>query len=67
MPQANDAEAKALELKHLFEELRLAYVRAGEAVPPPLALADENAHSRFAEENRKISALIQRIRALQGL
>lgn len=64
---ANDPDAKAEELKRLFDELRVAYARASEAVPEPLALANESAHSRFAEENRKISALIERIRVLQGL
>jgi hypothetical protein len=64
---AMDQDAKAEELRLLFAELKLAYARASEAVPPPLALADEGAHSRFAEENRKIAELIRRIREIQGL
>ena len=64
---AKDDDAKADELHALFAELKSAYARAGEAVPQPLALADEGAHSRFAEENRKIAELIRRIRELQGL
>jgi hypothetical protein len=64
---AKDQDAKADELHALFAELKTAYARAGEAVPEPLALADESAHSRFAEENRKIAELIRRIRELQGL
>jgi len=35
-------------------------------VPQPMELADEGAHSRFAEENRKIEDLIRRIREVQG-
>ena len=46
------AAAKAEELRQLFAELKTAYARAGEAVPEPMALSDEAAHSRFAEENR---------------
>jgi hypothetical protein len=64
---AKDQGAKASELNQLFAELKAAYARVSEAVPPPLALADESAHSRFAEENRKIAELIRRIRELQGL
>jgi hypothetical protein len=45
---ANDQDAKADELRQLFAELKTAYARAGEAVPQPLELADEGAHSRFA-------------------
>jgi len=62
-----DQDPKALELRELFAELHSAYARASEAVPPPMALGDEDAHSRFAEENRKIAALIRRIREVQGL
>lgn len=64
---AKDQDAKADQLRELFAELRTAYARAGEAVPPPMELADEGAHSRFAEENRKIAELIRRIREVQGL
>jgi hypothetical protein len=64
---AKDQDAKADELRQLFAELRTAYARVSEAVPPPMALGDEGAHSRFAEENRKIAELIRRIRELQGL
>jgi len=64
---AKDQDAKGEELHALFAELKTAYARAGQAVPEPLALADESAHSRFAEENRKIGDLIRRIRELQGL
>lgn len=64
---AKDQDAKAEELRLLFAELKAAYARVSEAVPPPLALADESAHSHFAEENRKIADLIRRIRELQGL
>ena len=64
---AKDQDAKAEELRALFAELKIAYARAGEAVPEPMDLADEDAHSRFAEENRKIAELIRRIRELQGL
>ena len=62
-----DQDLKADELRELFAELKAAYLRVSEAVPPPLALADESAHSRFAEENRKIAELIRRIREIQGL
>lgn len=64
---ATDQDAKAGELRELFAELRQAYARAAEAVPGPLELADEGAHSRFAEENRRIAELIRRIRQAQGL
>lgn len=64
---AKDQDAKADELRELFAELRTAYARVSEAVPAPMALADEGAHSRFAEENRKIAELIRRIREVQGL
>jgi hypothetical protein len=64
---AKDQDLKADELHALFAELKSAYARVSEAVPEPLALADEGAHSRFAEENRKIAELIRRIRELQGL
>ena len=64
---AKDQDRKAEELHTLFAELRTAYARASDAVPPPMALADEGAHSRFAEENRKIAELIRRIREVQGL
>jgi hypothetical protein len=64
---AKDQDAKADELRTLFAELKEAYARVSEAVPPPMALADESAHSRFAEENRKIAELIRRIREVQGL
>ncbi|HKD46775.1 MAG TPA: hypothetical protein VKB67_03760 [Rhizomicrobium sp.] len=64
---AKDQDGKAEELRELFAELKTAYARASDAVPPPMALADEGAHSRFAEENRKIAELIRRIRELQGL
>ena len=64
---AKDLDEKADELRSLFAELKVAYARVGEAVPQPLALADEGAHTRFAEENRKIAELIRRIRELQGL
>ncbi len=64
---AKDQDAKAEELRQLFAELKTAYARASEAVPPALALADEGAHSRFAKENRKIAELIRRIREVQGL
>ena len=64
---AKDQDAKADELRELFAELKAAYARVSEAVPEPMALADEDAHSRFAEENRKIAELIQRIREVQGL
>jgi hypothetical protein len=64
---AKDQDAKADELRELFAELKTAYARAGAAVPAPTVLADEGAHSRFAEENRKIAELIQRIREVQGL
>jgi hypothetical protein len=64
---ATDQDAKAEELRLLFAELKQAYARASEAVPPPLALASEGAHSRLAEENRKIAELIRRIREVQGL
>jgi hypothetical protein len=63
---AKDQDAKADELRQLFAELKTAYARAGEAVPQPLELADEGAHSRFTEENRKIEDLIRRIREVQG-
>jgi hypothetical protein len=63
---ATDQDKKAEELRTLFAELKTAYARVSEAVPAPLELADEGAHSRFAEENRKISELIRRIRDLQG-
>ena len=64
---ATNQDTKAEELRLLFAELKQAYVRASEAVPEPLALADEGAHSRFAEENRKVAELIRRIREVQGL
>ncbi len=64
---AKDQDAKANELRELFAELRMAYARASEAVPQPMELAQEGAHSRFAEENRKIADLIRRIRDIQGL
>jgi hypothetical protein len=64
---AKDQDAKADELRALFAELKAAYARVSEAVPEPLALATEAAHSRFAEENRKIAELIRRIREVQGL
>ena len=64
---AKDQDAMAEELHALFAELKAAYARAGQAVPEPMALADEGAHSRFAEENRKIAELIRRIREVQGL
>jgi hypothetical protein len=64
---AKDQDQKAEELRTLFAELRIAYARASDAVPAPLALADEGAHSRFVEENRKIADLIRRIREVQGL
>ena len=64
---AKDQEAKADELRELFVELRTAYARASEAVPGAMELADEGAHSRFSEENRKIAELIRRIREVQGL
>jgi hypothetical protein len=59
-------DAQAEELNRLFAELREAYARVSEAVPAPLQLADEGAHSRFAEENRKIAELVRRIREVQG-
>ena len=62
-----DQDKKADELRALFAELRTAYARVSEAVPQPMELADEGAHSRFAEENRKIGELIRRIREVQGL
>lgn len=64
---AKDRDTTAEELRLLFAELKQAYARASEAVPQPLALANEGAHSRFAEENRKIAELIRRIREVQGL
>lgn len=64
---AKDQDAKARALSELFAELKDAYARASAAVPQPLELANESAHSRFAEENRKIADLIRRIRELQGL
>lgn len=63
---AKDQDAKADELRELFAQLKTAYARAGEAVPEPMALSDAAAHSRFAEENRKIEDLIRRIREVQG-
>lgn len=63
---AKDQDAKAEELRALFAELHTAYARVSEAVPPPMEMANEGAHSRFAEENRKISELIRRIREVQG-
>lgn len=64
---ATDQDKQAEELRALFAELKTAYARVSEAVPQPLELANEGAHSRFAEENRKISELIRRIREVQGL
>jgi hypothetical protein len=63
---AKDQDTKADELRALFAELKTAYARVSEAVPEPMELADEGAHSRFAEENRKIADLIRRIREVQG-
>jgi hypothetical protein len=42
---AMDQDAKAEELRLLFAELKQPYARAGEAVPSPLALANEGTHS----------------------
>jgi len=64
---AKDQDAKADELRALFAELKSAYARVSDAVPQALELANEGAHSRFAEENRKIADLIRRIREVQGL
>ena len=55
---AKDQDAKADELRQLFAELKTAYARAGEAVPQSLELADEGAHSRFTEENRRANQSI---------
>ena len=63
---AKDQDKKADELRALFAELRTAYARVSDAVPPPMELAEEGAHSRFAEENRKVAELIKRIREVQG-
>jgi hypothetical protein len=59
-------EKAAEEVRRLFAELGEIYARAAAAVPSPLS-SDLNTHGRIGEERIKASAIIRRIREIQGL
>lgn len=65
IPSAS-AEKKAEELRRLFAELGEIYQRAAAAIPTVFS-PDSDTHGRIGEERAKASAVIQRIRELQGL
>jgi hypothetical protein len=66
MEVGDDGEKKADEIKHLFAELREVYARmAAQQLPPNVS--EENAANRYIEERKRASAIIQRIREIQGL
>jgi hypothetical protein len=66
MEVGDDGEKKADEIKHLFAELREVYARMA-AQPLPPNVYEENAANRYIEERKRASAIIQRIREIQGL
>ena len=66
MEVEDDDEKKAEEIKHLFAELREVYARMA-AQPLPPNVSEENAADRYIEGRRRASAIIQRIREIQGL
>ena len=55
------------EIQRLFAELREAYARVNLAVPSTESFSDVAAHDKFVGESNKASAIVQRIRELQGL
>jgi hypothetical protein len=55
------------EIQRLFAELREAYARVNLAVPSAESFSDAAAHHKFVGESHRASAIIQRIRELQGL
>jgi len=65
MTASDRREQAAEEVRRLFAELREIYARAA-AVPSALP-SDSNIHGRIGEERVKASAIIQRIREIQGL
>ena len=67
MAATNGPQAPAEEIRRLFAELREAYARVEEAVPPALHASDANAAARFMEQTHRVSDLIRRIREIQGL
>lgn len=66
MIPSTSAEKKAEELRRLFAELGEIYQRAAAAVPTGFSPGSDT-HGRIGEERAKASAVIQRIRELQGL
>jgi len=59
-------EKSAEEVRRLFAELGEIYARAAAAVPSSPSM-DFDTHGRIGEERLKASAIIRRIREIQGL
>lgn len=66
MISSANAEKTAEELRRLFAELGEVYQRAAAAVPSEY-IPDTGTHGRIGEERIKASAIIRRIREIQGL
>ena len=66
MAAINNREKSAEEVRRLFAELSEVYARAAEAVLPLPSISDANAAARFIELKNRASAIIQRIREIEG-
>ena len=69
MPAYIDDPEKAAELEKLYAELPDAYKRAASALrtDPPAHILEGSALQRFLEEDAKVSAIIHRIKEIQGV